>query len=51
MTPFSIDRDYLADVLIRLLHTHSPTGFTDRAVMLVAGELENLGAPAGGPSG
>ncbi len=43
MTPFSIDRDYLADVLIRLLHTHSPTGFTDRAVMLVAGELENLG--------
>ncbi len=32
-------------MLSRLLHTPSPSGYTDRAVLLVANELEKLGVP------
>ncbi len=40
-----IDTDYLTDVLIRLLNTPSPTGYTDRVVHLVGEELESLHIP------
>lgn len=35
--------DYLLDVLIRLLDTPSPTGFTERGVALIEQELKALG--------
>ncbi|KQR27758.1 M42 family metallopeptidase [Deinococcus sp. Leaf326] len=35
--------EYVLDVLMRLLETPSPTGFTEQAVALVAAELEALG--------
>ncbi len=40
-----IDQTYVQDVLFRLLHTPSPSGYTDRAVHLVADELDKLGVP------
>lgn len=42
-SPFSIDADYLTDVLKALLAISSPTGFTDEAVRYAAKELERLG--------
>ena len=38
-----IDMDYALDVLVRLLNTPSPTGYTDQIVHLVAEELDALG--------
>ena len=38
--------DYTLDVLLRLLATPSPTGFTEAALALVEGELHKLGVPA-----
>jgi peptidase M42 family hydrolase len=43
MNKIDIDQDYVLDVLLRLLHTPSPSGFTDRVVHLVAGELDRIG--------
>ncbi|MGP1396544.1 MAG: osmoprotectant NAGGN system M42 family peptidase [Inquilinaceae bacterium] len=37
-----IDTDYMLDVLVRLLETPSPSGFTDRVVHLVCAELDAL---------
>lgn len=39
----TIDSDYLAEMLHKLLKTPSPTGYTDNIVRLVSGELERLG--------
>lgn len=41
----AIDTGYLVDVLLRLLQTPSPSGYTDRAVHLVCEELEKLEVP------
>src|SRR5690606_6788056 len=38
-----IDTDYLLEILIRLLGTPSPTGYTDQIVHLVGEELSRLG--------
>lgn len=38
-----IDMDYALDVLVRLLKTPSPTGYTDHIVRIVADELDKLG--------
>lgn len=43
MQRLNIDMDYTLDVLIRLLKTASPTGYTDQIVRLVAEELDKLG--------
>jgi hypothetical protein len=40
-----IDHDYLLDVLLKLLFTPSPSGYTDRVVHLVCEELERMGVP------
>jgi peptidase M42 family hydrolase len=40
-----IDMDYTLDVLVRLLKTPSPTGYTDQVVRVVADELDKLGLP------
>ncbi len=46
MTRLTIDTDYLADILGRLLRTPSPSGYTDNVVRLVFAELEHLGLSA-----
>jgi peptidase M42 family hydrolase len=38
-----IDMEYALDVLVRLLKTPSPTGYTDHIVHIVADELDRLG--------
>jgi len=38
-----IDETYTLDLLVRLLYTPSPSGYTDRAVHLVCDELERMG--------
>jgi len=38
-----IDMDYLQDVMLRLLETPSPSGYTDQVVHLVCEELDRLG--------
>ncbi|MEQ1824176.1 MAG: M42 family metallopeptidase [Fimbriimonadaceae bacterium] len=43
MARFQIDRDYLTRVLVDLLNTPSPTGFTDWAISFVQQELEVMG--------
>ena len=43
MTRLTIDTDYLADILARLLRTPSPSGYTDTVVRLLFAELEELG--------
>ncbi|MGB0713838.1 MAG: osmoprotectant NAGGN system M42 family peptidase, partial [Gammaproteobacteria bacterium] len=43
MRHLEIDQDYTIDILLRLLQTPSPSGYTDRVVHLVADELERLG--------
>jgi peptidase M42 family hydrolase len=40
-----IDQSYVLKQLLRLLHTPSPSGYTDRAVHLVCEELERLEVP------
>jgi peptidase M42 family hydrolase len=45
MKQLPIDQTYVLDVLFKLLHTASPSGYTDRAVHLVADELEKLRVP------
>lgn len=41
----TIDSDYLISVLLKLLSTPSPSGYTDRVVHLVCEELERLRVP------
>lgn len=41
-----IDRDYMIDLLVRLLKMHSPTGRTDEIMRLLGEEVEALGLPA-----
>lgn len=43
MARFQIDRDYLMRVLVDLLKTPSPTGYTDWAISFVQQELDVLG--------
>lgn len=43
MTRLTIDTDYLAATLNKMLNIPSPTGFTDTVVRLVSGELQALG--------
>lgn len=43
MSRFEIDKSYLGRVLVDLLNTPSPTGFTDWAIGYVKQELEALG--------
>lgn len=43
MARFQIDRDYLIRVLVDLLNTPSPTGYTDWGISLVQQELDVLG--------
>lgn len=45
MKPLHIDQHYTLDLLLRLLNIPSPSGFTDKAVHLIAEELANLGVP------
>lgn len=45
MKPLQIDLNYTLDILLRLLNTPSPSGFTDMAVHRVAQELEQLEIP------
>ncbi len=45
MKKLPVDKDYVLDVLQRLLHTPSPSGYTDRIVHLACDELEGLGVP------
>lgn len=46
MARFEIDADYLIRVLVDLLNTPSPTGYTDWAISMVEQELEVLDVPA-----
>lgn len=45
MKLLAVDQDYTLDILLRLLMTPSPSGYTDRVVHMVADELEELGIP------
>jgi peptidase M42 family hydrolase len=45
MKDLKIDGEYLLDVLVRMLQTPSPSGYTDRVVHLVCDELEKLKVP------
>ncbi|MGB5648793.1 MAG: osmoprotectant NAGGN system M42 family peptidase, partial [Sedimenticolaceae bacterium] len=45
MKRLPIDQTYTQDILFRLLNTPSPSGYTDRAVHLIADELDKLGVP------
>ena len=45
MKQLPIDQTYTQDILFRLLATPSPSGYTDRAVHLIADELDKLGIP------
>ena len=45
MKQLPIDQTYTQDILFRLLATPSPSGYTDRAVHLIADELDKLGVP------
>lgn len=40
-----IDMDYVADVMLRLLRTPSPSGRTDEVMRLLGEEIEELGLP------
>jgi peptidase M42 family hydrolase len=40
-----IDTEYLVDILLKLLFTPSPSGYTDRVVHVVCEELERLDVP------
>jgi peptidase M42 family hydrolase len=45
MRVLPVDQDYVFEMLLGLLRTPSPSGYTDRAVHLVCDELERLGVP------
>ena len=45
MRSISLDTEYLTDILLKLLYTPSPSGYTDRVVHLVCEELERLEIP------
>jgi len=45
LKPLTIDQEYTQALLVRLLHTPSPSGYTDRVVHLVCDELEHLHVP------
>lgn len=45
MRPLTVDQDYVLELLVRLLETPSPAGYTDRIVHLVCDELERLEVP------
>ncbi len=45
MKPLALDTEYLVDVLLKLLYTPSPSGYTDRVVHVVCEELERLEVP------
>ena len=45
MKLLDIDTEYLTDILLKLLFTPSPSGYTDRVVHLVCEELERLQVP------
>lgn len=45
MKPVPIDTSYLLDILLKLLFTPSPSGYTDRVVHVVCEELERLEVP------
>ncbi|MGD2020266.1 MAG: osmoprotectant NAGGN system M42 family peptidase, partial [Thiohalocapsa sp.] len=45
MKAVPIDSEYLLDVLLKLLFTPSPSGYTDRVVHLVCEELERMDVP------
>ncbi len=45
MKALPVDREYILDVLLRLLHTPSPSGYTDGVVHLACDELERLRIP------
>jgi peptidase M42 family hydrolase len=40
-----IDMDYVADVMLRLLRTPSPSGRTDEVMRIIGEEIEKLGLP------
>lgn len=44
-SPLTIDRQYLVEVLGKLIATPSPTGFTERGIQLCADLFENLRIP------
>ena len=43
MKKLPIDQSYLLDTLLKLLHTPSPSGHTDRIVHLMCEQLQHLG--------
>lgn len=45
MKKLPIDQNYVQKILLRLLQTPSPSGYTDRIVHLVADELDKLNVP------
>jgi peptidase M42 family hydrolase len=45
LKPLVIDTQYLTELLLKLLFTPSPSGYTDRVVHLVCEELERLDLP------
>lgn len=45
MKHLRIDNEYLLEILLKLLFTPSPAGYTDRVVHLVCEELERLNVP------
>jgi peptidase M42 family hydrolase len=45
MRTLPIDMDYVADVLVRLLRTPSPSGRTDEVMRLLGEEIERIGLP------
>ncbi|MFW5724699.1 MAG: osmoprotectant NAGGN system M42 family peptidase, partial [Halochromatium sp.] len=45
MKHLRIDTEYLLDILLKLLFTPSPAGYTDRVVHIVCEELERLDVP------
>ncbi|MEJ2529888.1 MAG: osmoprotectant NAGGN system M42 family peptidase, partial [Gammaproteobacteria bacterium] len=45
MKKLPIDQNYVQKILLRLLQTPSPSGYTDRIVHLVAEELDKLNVP------
>lgn len=45
MKVLPVDQEYLLDILLKLLHIPSPSGYTDRIVHFACEELERLGVP------
>jgi peptidase M42 family hydrolase len=45
LKPVPLDTEYLTDILLKLLYTPSPSGYTDRIVHVVCEELERLEIP------